>query len=92
MSELPSIEEFEKMAGQMAEQEEIPMGNETRVGREASGSEEERLESDLEAVPPEPLADEVIVDGRLSGLPPRYDDEEDDPSAQEAEIQESGRP
>jgi hypothetical protein len=37
------------------------------------------------------VADEVIVDGRLSGLPPRYDDEEDDPSAQEAEIQESGR-
>jgi segregation and condensation protein B len=92
IAELPSIEEFEKMAGQMAEQEEIPMGNETRVGREASGSEEERLESDGDAALPEPVADEVIVDGRLSGLPPRYDDEEDDPSAQEAEIQESGRP
>jgi segregation and condensation protein B len=96
IAELPSIEEFEKMAGQITEQEEIPMENETRHGSEASGSEEERLESDGEAALPEPVADEVIVDGRLSGLPPRYDDEEDDPSAQEAEIQgaaiqESGR-
>ena len=41
--------------------------------------------SDQEAKAPEPVADEVIVDGRLSGLPPRYDD--DDPSSAEAEIQ-----
>jgi segregation and condensation protein B len=87
IAELPSIEEFEKMAGQMADQEEIPMENESRQMGE---SEEERLESDGEAQPPEPVADEVIVDGRLSGLPPRYDDEADDPSAQEAEIQEAG--
>ena len=38
-----------------------------------------------EAQAPEPIADEVIVDGRESGLPPRYDF--DDPSAAEAAIQ-----
>ena len=83
VSELPSIEEFEKMAGQMAEQEEIPMESEQP---ESPKSEEDRLESDQEAPEPEPVADEVIVDGRLSGLPPR-DDAEDDPSEEEAEIQ-----
>ena len=84
VGELPSIEEFEKMAGQMAEQEEIPMESEDQ---ESPKTEEERLESDQEAPAPAPIADEAIVDGRLSGLPPRYDDAEDDPSAEEAEIQ-----
>jgi segregation and condensation protein B len=83
IAELPSIEEFEKMAGQMAEQEEMAMESE---GPETT---EERLESDGEAQVPEPVADEVIVDGRLSGLPPIYDDGADDPSAREAGIQES---
>jgi segregation and condensation protein B len=87
VAELPSIEEFEKMAGQLAEQEEIPMNGENE---ESAREIEERLESDQEAQPPEPVADEVIVDGRESGLPPRYDDAEDDPSAREAEIQEQG--
>ncbi len=85
VAELPSIEEFEKMAGQMAEQEEIPMEHESA---ESAKETEERLESDQETPEPEPVADEVMVDGRLSGLPPKYDD--DDPSAVEAEIQESG--
>jgi segregation and condensation protein B len=80
VAELPSIEEFEKIAGQMAEQEEIPME------RESPENTEERLESDAEAAVPEPVADEVIVDGRISGLPPRYDDA-DEPSAEEAAIQ-----
>jgi len=83
IAELPSIEEFEKMAGQMAEQEEIAMES------ESPETTEERLESDGDVQPLEPVADEVIVDGRLSGLPPKYDDEADDPSAQEAEIQEA---
>ena len=83
IAELPSIEEFEKMAGQMAEQEEIAMES------ERPETTEERLESDGEATAPEPVADEVIVDGRLAGLPPAYDDAEDDPSAEEAEIQEA---
>jgi segregation and condensation protein B len=84
IAELPSIEEFEKMAGQMAEQEEMAMESEDPE------TTEERLESDGEAQAAEPVADEVIVDGRLSGLPPVYDDAEDDPSAAEAEIQEAG--
>ncbi len=54
-----------------------------------SRAEEDRLESDGDATPPEPIADEEIVDGRLSGLPPVYDDGADDPSAREAGIQES---
>jgi segregation and condensation protein B len=85
VTELPSIEEFEKMAGQLAEQEEIPMESEDR---ESPKEIEERLESDGEAEAPEPVADEAIVDGRLSGLPPNYAaDDADDPSAQEGEIQ-----
>jgi segregation and condensation protein B len=83
IAELPSIEEFESIAGQMAEQEEIPMGTETNEAEEA------RLESDGDAPPAEPLADEIVVDGRLSGLPPVYDADEDDPSAAEAAIQSS---
>lgn len=83
VAELPSIEEFEKMAGQMAEQEEIPMGDEMRDpgDRRAEDGEEGR----------ETIADEVVVDGRISGLPPIYDDASDDPSEREAEIQ-SGEP
>jgi segregation and condensation protein B len=83
VAELPSIEEFEKMAGQMAEQEEIPMDDEMRDpdNRRAEDSEEGR----------ETVADEVVVDGRISGLPPIYDDASDDPSEREAEIQ-SGEP
>lgn len=84
VSELPSIEEFEKMAGQLAEQEEMAIGEPPQEQREPA---EERPEPEDEA---EPVADKVIVDGRLSGLPPEYDDAADDPSAAEAEIQESG--
>jgi segregation and condensation protein B len=107
VAELPSIEEFEKMAGQLAEQEEIPMGdvtgphdapeNEAELEEEENDSPkqtEERLESDQEAPEPEPVADEVIVDGRISALPPKYDEDADDPSAEEGEIQsrEAGAP
>ena len=88
VAELPSIEEFEKMAGQMAEQEEMAMEHETPETPESPKEIEERLESDQEAQSPEPIADEVMVDGRISALPPRY--EEDDPSAEEAEIQRGG--
>jgi len=88
VAELPSIEEFEKMAGQMAEQEEMAMEHETPETPESPKEIEERLESDQEAQSPEPIADEVMVDGRISALPPRYD--EDDPSAAEAEIQRGG--
>jgi len=83
VSELPSIEEFEKMAGQLVEQEEMAMGEPPREQREPA---EDRREPEGEASTPEPVTDRVVVDGRLSGLPPAPDDA-DDPSAAEAESQ-----
>ena len=115
INELPSIEEFEKMAGEMAEQEEIPM--EHHAPESAAEVEPERhthatqadgspditddplddsLDESAEAVDPieapevptETVADEAIVDGRVSGLPPQYDEDEsvDSPEG-DAEIQ-----
>lgn len=86
IGELPSIEEFEKMAGELAEQEEIPMEEKTLQDITDANLEEER-----EAVAPQADGDSselgtVPVDGRISGLPPVYDEAED-PSAREAEIQ-----
>jgi segregation and condensation protein B len=94
VAELPSIEEFEKMAGQMAEQEEIPMSEPEHSAPESA----EELEPERDAYAPQAdgdsaSADNVApedkagIDGRISSLPPDYDDEADDPSAQEAEIQ-----
>jgi segregation and condensation protein B len=99
LAELPSIEEFEKMAGQMAEQEEIEMEDVTRphnVPENAAELEEEREayspQADGESAPAdnvsEETGDKASVDGRLSSLPPDYAaDDADNPSAQEAEIQ-----
>ena len=94
INELPSIEEFEKMAGELAEQEEIPM--EHHAPETADEVEQERDETEPQADGDsssvgETVADEAIVDGRLSGLPPNYDtdqsvDGEDSP-ALDAEIQ-----
>jgi segregation and condensation protein B len=87
VAELPSIEEFEKMAGQMAEQEEIAMGD-PETAKSTEGAEEYaphvEASTPTDDVAPE---DRASIDGRLSSLPPRYDDAEDDPSAAEAEIQ-----
>jgi segregation and condensation protein B len=114
VAELPSIEEFEKMAGQMAEQEDIPMSdtnpNDTSGPHDAPENEaeleEERdehspqadgdSETPGESAPADNLraetGDKSSVDGRISSLPPDYsEDEKDDPSAQEAEIQERER-
>jgi segregation and condensation protein B len=119
INELPSIEEFEKMAGELAEQEEIPM--EHHAPESAAEVEPERhthatqadgspdvtddplddaLDESAEAVdaieapevPGETVADEAIVDGRVSGLPPQYDAEEsvDSPEG-DAAIQEDER-
>ena len=100
VSELPSIEEFEKMAGQLAEQEEIalpeheqaeqPEEQESSENTETPETTKERMESEGEASATDPVADEAIVDGSFSGLPPAYAAAPDDPSAAEAEIQESG--
>ena len=104
ISELPSIEEFEKMAGQMAEQEEMAMPDaaDPRPDLEETA---EKLESErddhapqADGEPNEPSAadnvseetgDKASVDGRISSLPPDYKREEleDNPSAEEAEIQ-----
>jgi segregation and condensation protein B len=104
VAELPSIEEFEKMAGQMAEQEDIPMGD--RSGPHDAPENEAELEEERDEHSPQadgdsetpgesapadnvPAAEKASVDGRISSLPPDYtEDAEEDPSAQEAEIQE----
>jgi segregation and condensation protein B len=99
LSELPSIEEFEKMAGQMAEQEEIPMEDVT--GPHQAPENEAELEEERETHMPQAdgdpapadnvskeTGDKASVDGRESSLPPNYStDDADDASAQEGEIQ-----
>ena len=138
INELPSIEEFEKMAGELADmepsQEEIPMEATPRNTSEEDASTGDSPALDELNSAPEPTttlhdsvediladdstspeghnrehadptevepssdkraedgdteenpADDIIVDGRLSGPPPP---EEEDPSAAEAEIQSS---
>jgi len=99
VGELPSIEEFEKMAGQMAEQEEFPMGDSEHHAPETaeelereSAAYSPQADGDSEATENVSVEDRAGVDGRLSSLPPDYAGEElaDDPSAQEAEIQRDG--
>jgi segregation and condensation protein B len=102
VAELPSIEEFEKMAGQMAEQEEIEMEDVSRSheGPLTASELADELEPERDAYSPqadgesapaddvsEQTGDKASVDGRISSLPPRYDDAENDPSAVDAEIQ-----
>jgi segregation and condensation protein B len=96
INELPSIEEFEKMAGELAEQEEIPMEHHAPEGPDEV--EREKHQSGPQADGDsgdsgETVADAVIVDGRLSGLPPNYDTDQSvdvdpaDSSELDAEIQ-----
>ena len=94
INELPSIEEFEKMAGELAEQEEIPMVHHApetpeQVERERNET-EPQADGDSNGVD-ETVADESVVDGRLSGLPPQYDSgnavEGEGSPALDAEIQ-----
>ena len=95
VSELPSIEEFEKMAGELAEQEEIQMSPdlshvEERVvldQPEVDNLTTAELEEEIEAAEP-PSSDELpTIDGRISGLPPADLEPGEDPSADEAAIQ-----
>jgi segregation and condensation protein B len=91
INELPSIEEFEKMAGELAEQEEIPMEHHAPETSNDLEREKNETEPQADGDSGESVADEAIVDGRLSGLPPNYDtdqpvDGEDSP-ALDAEIQ-----
>ena len=101
INELPSIEEFEKMAGELAEQEEIPM--EHHAPESPNDLEPEKDDTEPQAdgdsneteSTGETVADEAIVDGRLSGLPPNYDTDQavdgDDSPALDAEIQSEQR-
>jgi segregation and condensation protein B len=94
INELPSIEEFEKMAGELAEQEEIPMDHnapETPSDLEPERDQvEPQADGSGESTDDNP-AEQVIVDGRLSGLPPNYDTDQlptgADSPALDAEIQ-----
>ncbi len=100
VNELPSIEEFEKMAGELAEQEEIPMEHNApetpdEIEREKDQS-EPQADGDSTTYPGENVADEIIVDGRLSGLPPNYDTDQvesdgADSPALDAQIQRDQR-
>lgn len=93
INELPSIEEFEKMAGELAEQEEIPMEHHAPEGSEQLEQEKGQTEpqadgdSSLDPEAEEDVADEAIVDGRESGLPPDHSADED--SAEEREVADS---
>ncbi len=104
VAELPSIEEFEKMAGELAEQEEMdmaPRGSDTKemaeerithenLAEEAHAT-EPQADGDSDSLQPDesnrPSDEMPAVDGRMSGLPPSYDQPGDDPSADEAAIQ-----
>lgn len=102
INELPSIEEFEKMAGELAEQEEIPMehhapetSNEVEQEKDQTEPQADGDSSSLDSGPAETVADEAIVDGRISGLPPNYDTDQpvegEDSPALDAEIQSDQR-
>jgi segregation and condensation protein B len=98
INELPSIEEFEKMAGELAEQEEIPMGHHAPETPDEVEREKDQTEPQADGDSGgtgETVADEVIVDGRISGLPPNYDTDQtvegEDSPALDAEIQRGQR-
>ncbi len=100
IGELPSIEEFEKMAGELAEsdllqtdvvQEEMPMPNQGNQSQEAITDANLREEEDAA----EPQADgdstpveAMPIDGRLSGVSSASEETDSvDTSAEEATIQ-----
>ncbi len=99
INELPSIEEFEKMAGELAEQEEIPMEHHAPETSDEVEQEKDQTLAQADgdsSGPEETVADKIIVDGRLSGLPPNYDTEQvesdgADSPALDAEIQSDQR-
>ena len=92
IGELPSIEEFEKMAGELTDQEDIPMAHNAPETPGQVERQRDQTEPQADGDSGETVADAVIVDGRLSGLPPNYDtdqvesDIEDSPEL-DAEIQ-----
>ncbi len=118
VSELPSIEEFEKLASELAEQEEIDMPSNESQEADSGESQEaglqdaeerithENLEEEKDATEPQsdgnsdslnsddsnrPNDELPAIDGRMSGLPPNDSEPGDDPSADEAAIQNEER-
>jgi segregation and condensation protein B len=98
INELPSIEEFEKMAGELAEQEEIPMEHHAPETPDELERETDQTEPQADGGSSdtgETVADEAIVDGRISGPPPNYDTDQlvegEDSPALDAEIQRGQR-
>jgi segregation and condensation protein B len=98
INELPSIEEFEKMAGELAEQEEIPMEHHAPETPDEVEREKEQTEPQPDGDSSdtgETVADEVMVDARISGLAPNYDTDQmvegEDSPALDAEIQSGQR-
>ena len=87
VSELPSIEEFEKMANELAEQEEIPMPHETAPNHSEEQTDaaitEANLEEEREAAEPQADGDPTPFDIPVEGAP------DENPSADEAAIQSS---
>ena len=86
------------MAGELAEQEEIPMEHhapETASDLEAEKDQTEPQADGDSGDTDETVADEAIVDGRVSGLPPNYDTdtpvEGEGEDALDAEIQNDQR-
>ena len=106
VSELPSIEEFEKMANELAEQEEIDMPHNENQETAEERITHENLEEEKHATEPQsdgnsdcldaddsnrPSDELPAIDGRMSGLDPNYNEPGDDPSADEAAIQNQER-
>ncbi len=90
VAELPSIEEFEKMASELDDGE--PLQEEISMSTEPESITGANLEEERYATEPQSDGDgtgEVPVDGRIAGVPPRYDTAaEGDPSAAEAAVRE----
>ena len=94
ISELPSIEEFEKMAGELTEepiQEEISM-EETSVTE--ANLQQEKYATVPQADGDNSTLDMVPADGRISGPPPAYDQAETggESPAHDAEVQAEANP
>lgn len=96
IGELPGIEEFERMAGELAEtdaiQEEIPMSDPTTSAADdaltAANLREEEESTEPQADGDSTPIDDLPVDGRLSGIPSAaIESDSVDTSAGEAAIQ-----
>lgn len=93
VNELPSIEEFEKLAGELADteplQEEIPMADTVQDAGSITGAnlreEENATEPQADGAETTEAIEATPVDGRIAGLTPSS--EPADPSAAEADLQ-----